>query len=438
MLTDPIDKGKGDRMKQKILGAWALFAVLLFSACEEMFVRDLTITQKKTEESAVAGNHSEQEEDAPVINEGNHINITVTTEGGQEIQGMEPFDVAVFNTQRAAWEADHRHQGWYSLDQDHDGPGMEGYRYGHEVVNDIPKNTGMVVNDIPDGRMLLPWGKDNPDPLRCTTISELYEKIDTLWTEQRNTGDPFLIQYDNERHYPKCIQIKNINDSGYDYRVVIWVSYEEDLIPFVIGGPWYDKEGNPILMTEEPVVAGNSSEQEEEPFDVNVVIGGYNTPTTSPTTDGGQDTQGKEPYAVAVFKTQRAMWEAVHPDRYTFWQQHRGPPELYLDIDIKVLNDIPYWPLNGLIFVKPDSLLHCTTISELYEKINTLWTEQRNTWDSFLIRYNEERHYPVRIQIKNINDSGYDYRVVILVTYEGDVYTVRIGGGKGLWAWYNQ
>jgi hypothetical protein len=64
----------------------------------------------------------------------------------------------------------------------------------------------------------------------CSTISELYEKLDILWTEQRNTNALFLIEYNGQRHYPKYIQIKNINNSGYDYTVRIGVIYEGDSV----------------------------------------------------------------------------------------------------------------------------------------------------------------------------------------------------------------
>jgi hypothetical protein len=85
----------------------------------------------------------------------------------------------------------------------------------------------MVIDDIPRD-ILLP-GENEPDPfLRCSTISELYEKIDALWNEYRYSEAAFLIKYDDQRHYPTNIRFRNINDKGsHDYRVVIYV-YESE------------------------------------------------------------------------------------------------------------------------------------------------------------------------------------------------------------------
>jgi hypothetical protein len=241
-----------------------------------------------------------------------------------------------------------------------------------------------VVDDIPDGYV---WPFPVPDEngnewtalLLCNTISELYEKASTLWTEQRYTEDSFLIKYDG-RHYPTDIQIKNINGSGYDYTVHIAVQVLDR------DGINNNDDCYPWPVPPEPVM---------EPFDPD------------------------------VFNTQRAAWEAEHPETYCFSQEHDGPPGMYLSRDISVVNDIPVGPV--LLPADPDPWLRCNTISELYEKINALWIEQRKTGASFLIDYNDQRHYPTDIQIKNINGSGYDYTVAIRgVLYDGD--TIRIGG----------
>jgi hypothetical protein len=60
----------------------------------------------------------------------------------------------------------------------------------------------------------------------------------------------------------------------------------------------------------------------------------------------------------------------------------------------------------------------CDTVSELYEKIATVWAEQRYT--AFLIEYDDQHHCPSDIQIKNLNDSGYNYTVLIRTTFNGD------------------
>jgi hypothetical protein len=38
-------------------------------------------------------------------------------------------------------------------------------------------------------------------------------------------GASFLIGYDGQHHYPKDIQIRNINGSGYDYDVSVNILY---------------------------------------------------------------------------------------------------------------------------------------------------------------------------------------------------------------------
>jgi hypothetical protein len=104
---------------------------------------------------------------------------------------MEPFDVDIFNARRAAWEVEHPES--YAFFQRHKASGM--YLSGNiGVVNDIQvwpsEPFGPINNDLD------PW-------LRCSTISELYEKPGALWIEQRGVGASFLIEYDGQCHYPK-------------------------------------------------------------------------------------------------------------------------------------------------------------------------------------------------------------------------------------------
>ncbi|MDR2742144.1 MAG: hypothetical protein LBB98_08345 [Treponema sp.] len=182
-------------MKQNILSILAVFAALLFSACNLAF--DFSgIQQKKTVE----------DDSTP----------TPEQKSGQEIQSMEQlFDPDVFNAQRAAWEAEHPSR--YSFYQGHSG----GDVYLSTVIT--------VIDNIPD-TMVLPDKDETDSLLRCSTISELYGKIDTVWNELRYTDALFLIKYDDQRRYPKFIEIKNINDSGYDYRVYIVVAYDKEVI----------------------------------------------------------------------------------------------------------------------------------------------------------------------------------------------------------------
>jgi hypothetical protein len=137
---------------------------------------------------------------------------------------MKPFDIAVFNTQRAAWEAEHPSS--YSFNYTHEGqPGI--YRAGTTTVPAWPAFEGTSGGgSISTAPLVEP-------PLVCGTLSELYEKIAALWAEQRYTAASFLIKY-NETHsypYPSVIQIKNFNNSGYDYTLHIWAQFSGDEFP---------------------------------------------------------------------------------------------------------------------------------------------------------------------------------------------------------------
>jgi hypothetical protein len=287
---------------------------------------------------------------------------------------MEPFDRMVFNTHRAAWKAEHPDA--YGFSQTHKRSQIALYESAYTTV----------VDDIPDG-FLFPFSVPGvPEhewyPMfLCNTVSGLYERIDAVWTEQRYTGVLFLIKYDEEYHYPVAIQIKNIDNSGYDYLVEVVVQvFDKDRID--------DDNG----CWTRPV----------EPEEICL-----------------------EPFDAVIFNTHKAAWEAEHPEWYRFYQNHDGPPMIYLYETTDVVNDIP----ERIVLPgedRQDPWLRCSTISELYEKLDMLWTEQRNTNALFLIEYNDQRHYPKHIQIKNINDSGYDYTVRLWVIYEGDTVEIEV------------
>jgi hypothetical protein len=345
-------------MMQKTLRTAALAAVLLFSACGEDSILDIT----------------HEQDEADMVHSGN--NSPPAPETGQEIQAMEPFDAAVFNKHKAAWEANHPRT--YKIFHDHRRSQTD-LHTGNSfiVVDDIPRDV-ISEDDIPDKLFFAPPGEDWLYPfVFCNTISDLYEKINALWTEQHYEGSAFLIKYDSQLNYPTAIQIKNIYNSGYDYLVQVTVNeLDRDHIDDVDLWP----------SVPEPVL---------EPFDL------------------------------PVFTSQRAAWEEEHPDRYDITQKHSGPPGIFLSGRVYVINNIPEYKLcpgkNNL-----DPWLRCNTISELYEKIEALWTEQHNTGAVFLIKYNGQRHYPTNIQINNINGSGYDYKVSIEVVYEGDIIEIWV------------
>jgi hypothetical protein len=191
-------------MKQKTLGTLALFAAVLFGACG--------------------------------VDLSNNTTLPVRESVQEEIR-LEPFDPAVFNAQRTAWETEHPDV--YHFIESHYGPGMNtlGYSLGY------PLFVTLVKNDIPE----VVRENDTEFLLLCDTVSGLYEKLDTLWTEQRYTGDSFLIEYNGQRHYPRRIKIKNINDSGDDYKVMIYVANEIIVVTLNYSGggvdrtPWWEK-----------------------------------------------------------------------------------------------------------------------------------------------------------------------------------------------------
>jgi hypothetical protein len=103
------------------------------------------------------------------------------------------------------------------------------------VVDDIPRD---VISE--DDLFFAPPGENWLYPfVFCHTISELYEKINALWTEQQYDGSAFLIKYDGRLNYPTAIQIKNIYNSGYDYLVQVTVNeLDRDHIDDDDGPPW--------------------------------------------------------------------------------------------------------------------------------------------------------------------------------------------------------
>jgi hypothetical protein len=217
-------------MKQKTGGALVLCIALLMSACGENPVIDDGNNTREGEERVPAANASEHKDGGEYIAvEGKDGNTVPTTppvqEPGQEIRGMEPFDIDVFNAHRAVWEKDPVLA--YVFTQTHSGPGMD-------ISVTIEVNEDDIPENLPD--------RNEPEPvLFCGTISELYEKIAALWTEQRYTADSFLIKYDGEPvlqgddpaiyHYPTDIQIRNMDNSGRDYNA--WIHIDKILLP-----PW--------------------------------------------------------------------------------------------------------------------------------------------------------------------------------------------------------
>jgi hypothetical protein len=217
-------------MKQKTRGAAALCVALLMSACGDPSADGSNIREAK---GSVADKASEQEEGGEYITaEGKDGSANSTTppaqEPGQEIQGMEPFDIDVFNTHRAVWEKEPLLG--YGFTQTHTGPGMD-ISVAIQILHGIPES-------LPD--------KNEPEPLLfCSTIPELYEKIAALWAEQRYTADSFLIKYNvplNDDlpyqfyHYPAYIQIRNIDNSGGDYNVYILINN----FAIYLGGEMWD------------------------------------------------------------------------------------------------------------------------------------------------------------------------------------------------------
>jgi hypothetical protein len=225
LFIGQIDKGENSLM-QKTLSTLALFAALLFSACGE---------------DSILNNANERDE--------NVLKTPSALEIGQEIYDMEPFDAAVFNIYKAAWEANHPNA--YNFYHDHRRSQAD-LHTGENiiVVDDIPRVEwpiselseddipGLIyygylsVFSAPGENWLYPF-------VFCHTISELYEKINALWTEQYYENSAFLIKYDSQLNYPTDIQIKNIYNSGYDYLVQIKVDeLDRDHIndPFVWGG----------------------------------------------------------------------------------------------------------------------------------------------------------------------------------------------------------
>jgi hypothetical protein len=137
--------------------------------------------------------------------------------------------------------------------------------------------------------------------------------------------------------------------------------------------------------------------------------------------DSAESSAQEQAVVADVLNTQRTAWEAEHPDPYSFYQRHRiGDREL--SRSISVVNDIPDVAAlaeNGL-----DPVLLSSTMSELYEKIDTLGNEPRYTDASVLINYDDQYHYPTHLEIKNITESGDDYVVDVIMVPEKIVIVV--------------
>jgi hypothetical protein len=364
-------------MQQKALGALVLCVTLLFITCEENLMLDPDITDKNRKEEAVPNNLSEREESAAVINEeDNKIPAMPTaTELGQELEGVKPFDAAVFNTQKAAWEAEH--PGAYNFTQTH--------RRSQHTLYMFASTT--VVDDIPD-RAVWPFpvpglpGEAEWYPfLLCNTISGLYEKIDALWTEQRYTSESLLIKYDDQLNYPTAIQIKNVNDSGYDYLAQIMVlAYGDGINADEDGNVW---GGIDLTIIDTP---------EHE--------AGINTDEDGNVWGGIVLTIIEEKFDMDRLHQEKAAWEAQGINSYRF--------------TIKELLDIPAYPITikvteGMERVveekgkhDPDAPhgLYGKTISDIYTGIENVVEEikEANTKEgyslNFAVRYNEQYHYP--------------------------------------------
>jgi hypothetical protein len=137
---------------------------------------------------------------------------------------MEPFDPAVFNIHKAAWEADHSNA--YKFFHDHRRSQTDLHTgNSYIIVDDIVRVqwslSELLEDDIPDAFLFIysTPGENWVYPfIFCHTMSDLHEKINALWTEQVYEGSTFLIKYDDRLNYPTAIQIKNIYNSG----MIIW------------------------------------------------------------------------------------------------------------------------------------------------------------------------------------------------------------------------
>jgi hypothetical protein len=224
----------------------------LYETLEKAFAADASVevafdTQAHTPKQATIKNYDGAGNDYSVS-----VDSFVKVKGAEllDMEGLEPFDAAVFAAERAAWEAEH--PGTYSFYQEH-------YRHSQvettwslhfSVVDDTPdeysRRVELIVSDSSwgEGTFSLPEENEWTPFLLSKTISELYEKIEAVWAERSYTGAAFLIKYDAQRHYPTLIQIKNVNASGYDYLVRITFDYGQEYyldrptIFFWWGGEW--------------------------------------------------------------------------------------------------------------------------------------------------------------------------------------------------------
>jgi hypothetical protein len=132
-----------------------------------------------------------------------------------------------------------------------------------------------------------------------------------------------------------------------------------------------------------------------------------------------QEGQGLETY---VLNYQRTAWEAEHPDPYSFYQRHRiGDREVSGSISVENdLADASALDENAL-----EPLLLSSTLSELYEKIDALGNDERYANTSLAITYDDQYHYPTRVEIKNITESGDAYVVDIIMVPEKIVINVE-------------
>jgi hypothetical protein len=116
------------------------------------------------------------------------------------------------------------------------------------------------------------------------------------------------------------------------------------------------------------------------------------------------------------FSKQRAAWEAGHPVEYTFYQDHMGLSNLINWLAIKVIDNKPVvsWP------AVPEAFLYTNTISKLYTALAVFRFDYPDA--RILIKYNEERHYPLAIQISNFEGykGGSAYLVRFTVEYAND------------------
>jgi hypothetical protein len=245
----------------------------------------------------------------------------------------------VFKTEKAAWEANPA--GDYYLMLTHE-IGSKKYSTAALVKNDTPEyvETGGVSVIPPDSF---------PFPPPAETVQKIYKLLDAAFSVNSSVS----IEFDTTSHTPKHIQIKNYENSGQDYILIV--------LDFA--------------------------------------------PKTERTDDKEMDTDGETSIAnfdMERFQTEKAAWEAQNISAYRF--------------TTRMLLDYPAVPVritvkgNGEPEIKPAAAdtefdiemaaLYGKTVSEIYASIETAVEKEKTAsrgehkWVGITIRYNAEYHYP--------------------------------------------